>query len=351
MQTQFGYPFGRVLLVAVLGLFVYAGAVFADDIGEKLEEAKAKHVKAVEAAKKDLTKGIEQAIKESAAKGSLEEVRALLTAKDAFESDGSIPTIPAIKESCDEYVRVRKASASSLHSDYQTAIKAYLAKLLVTQATAMEDELKKFVAAEKLALSASAKKAAPAEKPKVKTTQENFDAFYTRYIEGMERVEEAETSARRNEVYRDVAKKLDDSIKSQTWTFHCVITDVKTVRKNGRDESFLLHIEKPKESPEFRERWRYRESISNIRLSRQQALDLKPGDILVVMGTPRFSARDDDDDQAFFSHAQRTQHILLTHFKTKIQKAGAPDPDGAADSSPETATESEPEKGSIKVIE
>jgi len=351
MHIQFGCQLGRFLLVAVLGLFVYAGAVYADDIGEKLEEAKARHVKAVGAAKKDLAKGIEQAIKESAAKGSLEEVRALLAAKDAFEADGSIPTIPAIKESCDEYVRVRKASASSLHSDYQTAIKAYLAKLLVTQATAMEDELNKFVAAEKLALSATAKKTAPAEKPKVKTTQENFDAFYTRYTEGMERVREAETSARKNDVYRDLVKKLDESIKSQTWTFHCVITDVKTVRNNGKDESFLLHIERPKEAPEFRERWYYRQSISNIRLSRQQALDLKPGDILVITGTPRFSARDDDDDQAFFSHSQSTQHILLTHFKAKIQKAGTPDPDGTATTSPEPSTESEPEKGSIKTIE
>jgi hypothetical protein len=264
-------------------------------------------------------------------------VKALRSAKEAFVTDEFIPDLPELIFDVNDYVGARKVAAANLQRAYEEAVKNYTSIRLLTQASAVEAELKEFLEAETAAISARPK---PVEaeavassansKPvikaplKAKTTRDLLSEFYARYCEGMEKIAEQDTSAKKEQVHVQVAKKLDDSIKSQSWTLRCRIRDVQT-NSSGAFEMFL---EPPEEAPSFREEWTYRTSVSKLKLSKEQALNTKPGDTLVLTGIPRFSFDGKDNSTAVFSRRpfaianQSASHAVhLTNFRFSIAKA------------------------------
>jgi hypothetical protein len=170
---------------------------------------------------------------------------------------------------------------------------------------------------------AAVNKAVPVAKPK--GTKELFNKFYEDYSKAMETVSDQPTTAKKEQTHRELARKLDEDVKGQSWEFHCEIIDVKS----GRNDVFEIHIELPLEMPVFNEEWDCRSTVQNVRLSRQQGLALVPGDVLVIRGTPRFSFEIYDENTAFFSRnvrvGERGLHhsIRLTGTKFSIEKKKA----------------------------
>ncbi|MFN0018804.1 MAG: hypothetical protein ACKVP0_11135 [Pirellulaceae bacterium] len=307
--------------VALLIFLLPQAESVGDEIGDALANAKTKYATALSTAKANLNKAIDAEVKKAAVDGKLDAVKTLLAAKEKFDADDTIPSLPELMPAVATYVEARRVAAGDLYRVYQQTVKHYTSKLLVAQASAVETEMKKFVETEK--------KGGAIAKPmgevpvKTKSTKDLIDEFYTKYCEGMDKIEEQDTSVKREQVHQQMAKRLDDALKSQSWTLRCPVRDVQF---NGR--SFEIVLDAPEETPDFREKWDHRTSVSNIKLSKEQALDLKPGDTLILTGTPRFYVDEYKNDTVFFRRtlavevADRHSHsIHLINFKFATEKS------------------------------
>jgi hypothetical protein len=301
-----------------------------DSVKATLENAKTKHASNVKNAAQILVKGIDERIKEAAVAGDLALVKELIAAKEEFQASELVPIHPRLTEDAVRYVGSRRSSASELYRAYQTAIRSYTTALKIKQATTIEAESTAFVDSEKKAITLTRPAGTISDLTGVKAksggTKELFENFYEQYSVMIDRIKEQPTTAKQEQMHRDLARKLDEKIKSQTWEFHCEIADV---RKDFNGE-FVLEVEEPVETPVFREEWRCRSSVANLRLSRQQGLDLTPGDVLVLRGTPRFAFEGYDRDTEFFTRhyvqigdGAYEHTIRLTNYKFTIEKKKA----------------------------
>lgn len=126
--------------------------------------------------------------------------------------------------------------------------------------------------------------------------------FFSRFREGVEKVKSLATSAQRQDAERNLVDAMDKSLKSQRWTLRCPIKDVR--ERDG--ERFEISIDRPLEIPAGTAKvvW-LPEGIGLLEpeigkwmigdpvyppISRSQALAIRPGDLLVVSGTPRLTS-------------------------------------------------------------
>jgi hypothetical protein len=325
-----GIVMPSVFPICTAFVFIFAaGPLLAqaqeDPVKTTLAAAKKKHSEVVAAAKLALIKAFDERIKEAASAADLPAVKELIADKEEFQAAGSVPAHPKLTEDVVRYVGGRRAAASELYKAYQGGIRSYTTELKIDKAIALETELRDFVSAEQNAILIGKVPSLTGHKPtvKLKGTKENFAAFYNDYGKMMETIADQPTTAKQEQTHRDLVRKLDEKIKPQTWEFNCEITDVK----QERDGDFVLHIEEPSETPAFAEKWHARATVENLKLSRQQGLDLSPGDILVLRGTPRFAIDDyRNSNSAMFSCSVRvgdrnyTHELSLANFKFSIEK-------------------------------
>src|SRR5436190_10215596 len=135
--------------VALLIFLLPQSKSVGDEIGDALATAKAKYATALSSAKANLNKAIDAEIKKSAVGGKLDAVKVLLAAKETFDADGTIPTLPEVASAVTTYVEARRVAGGDLYKVYQQTVKNYTSKLLVAEASAIETEMKKFVETEK----------------------------------------------------------------------------------------------------------------------------------------------------------------------------------------------------------
>jgi hypothetical protein len=300
----------RKMAPVILSLVVCALAA-ANTVASTVEEAKAEHKLAVVEAKEAMGAGIDTHIKEAASDGDLETIKELIAAKEAFQKSGVIPTHAKLTEDAVRYIGHRKLAASKLYAAYKADIKSYTKSLDIDRATALEREMKAFVETERKAilLSRESTDSKGLESPSAKT-KDLFETFYEQYLAVLDKIAEQSTTAKREEVHRELTKRLNDKIKSQLWEFNCVIRNVRE-----SDGTFEIFFYAPEETPGFRDPWETRSSISNLRLSKSQGLNLGPGDVLVVKGNPRFvvgSFR--EQDSAFFHRDCQVGDIYARHY-------------------------------------
>jgi hypothetical protein len=152
--------------------------------------------------------------------------------------------------------------------------------------------------------------------------------FFSAYDDMLQEISKQPTTVKQDEVHRNLAKKLDEKLRNQTWEFHCRITDIQPAN-NGR---FNVTHELPDEFGNPDQRWSGRTSAT-LTFDQKQALNLKPGDFVIYTGTPRFVAKDlqaftpqqSRDTQYFTSQQQIAgrylEHALhITNLKVRFQK-------------------------------
>jgi hypothetical protein len=121
--------------VLLLGLGHAAGA----DATE-LDEAKAAY-RAVEAeARATMLKAFDEAVQQTAAKGELDPVKALLAEKQAFEEDHKLPHSEAMRSALAAYRQQLAAARRNLLDAFDAAIKAQTKALNIELATALKAE-------------------------------------------------------------------------------------------------------------------------------------------------------------------------------------------------------------------
>ncbi len=137
----------RTLAIS-LTLFVLAvdlvQAQSSDPIQAALAAAKQGHQQAVQAARSDLVKAFEAAVKEIAATGDLNGVKALLSEKDAFDAKGQLPSAPKLENAVTAYRKLRQQADADLTAAYQAAVKQYTMALKIEEATAVDREFQDF---------------------------------------------------------------------------------------------------------------------------------------------------------------------------------------------------------------
>lgn len=270
-----------------------------DEILEALRGAK----EAREASLKDAEARLLQAFDDNivaAAKAKEANVVELLVAqKESFVESGEPPKVAQIKDAFEEYITSRKQLDSDLNRAYKDASLAYAERLMTNESKAIAEEGREFVADE----IAELERLTNTEKPVVKkgeddsTSPLNTSLAVTLFLEAYEKeIESAnsqETSARFEQVMKDMPAKMDAILKRMSWTIHCPIVEVREGSSAG---FYAIHFEAP---PEFSSlqigssgqgQWEMR-SVVNMRLKKEQALSIEPGQVLVITATPRFPVK------------------------------------------------------------
>jgi len=123
-----------------------------------------------------------------------------------------------------------------------------------------------------------------ANKP-FKVTQDRLARFFADFQDMLKKIGNQPTTIRRDEMRPILAKKLDENLYSQTWTFHCRISDVKADPEDLVHKFIIVHY-LPDEMSNLDPSWTARTS-AELRLPREQAIHLNPGNYIVYSGTPQ----------------------------------------------------------------
>lgn len=285
-----------------------------DGILEAVEAAKKSRTGALQDAEANLLKAFDDAIVAAAKAKEANVVEALVEQKETFVESGEPPTEPQMADAFKEYLTSRKQLDSDLNRAYKEASLAYAEKLMTSESKAIAEEGKAFVAEEKAEL----ERLSSNEKPALRKlgagstaplgTPHSVNVFMEAYEKEIEKADSQETSARFEQVMKDMPAKMDGILKGMTWTIRCPIVEVKEADGPG---SYAIHIEAPEELAPFQvgshgeERWRMRSTVY-MRLKKEQALSVEPGQLLVITATPRFPVqRTSGEDYVFL---QRSFH-------------------------------------------
>lgn len=140
------------LTTAMVSLVVCVAAmsrVHADDRDlEALENAKITFQESTAKAKTDLESAIEAMINEKAKAGSLDAVLQLRSAKDEFQSAGTVPSSPLMRSAASNYARSIRTARTQLELAYQKAIVEHTRELAIDKAESLRAELQAFSSGE-----------------------------------------------------------------------------------------------------------------------------------------------------------------------------------------------------------
>ena len=329
-----------ILSLCIVTLFSLS-AVAADATGDEVRAAEAKYQQAVESAKGALSQAIATRVKDAALKDDIELVKRLITEKEAFESHSTLPQNPVLTDDCKKFNDARRTAASELYRAYQTAVKSYSSNTNTKLAEAIDAKCKIFVEKEQAALShdpvaqvgalkADASKVSVAKVgDKLATNKELLNGFFSVYDQMTIDIGLQHDDKSAGELYDSWFKKAAQDVKGQTWELRCTIKEVLT--------SGAVSTDPPAEMPRV-ETWQHVQSrsfsVQEHRLSASDTKAIRPGDILIISGTPAITSRFPDQKEGSytfvtFSLPQRingkdvTQYLRLDNIKYKIEKLAA----------------------------
>ena len=137
----------------------------------------------------------------------------------------------------------------------------------------------------------------------VKITQDRMALFFADFRYMLKNIGDQPTTIKRDEMRPILVKKLDENLYTQTWTFHCRISDVKADPDN-RVHKFIIVHDVPDEMSNLDTSWTTRTS-AELLLPREQATHLNPGNYIVYSGTPQLVTVES------YSRNKRTDGFLL----------------------------------------
>jgi hypothetical protein len=272
-----------VLLSAVAIVLSFHRSGLADDVGDKLEAAKAKWETATTEAADTLERAIDQTIDKLAANGDLDAIKVLREVKEAFAEKGQIPAAPLLAKEVRPYLVMRRMENGTLTQAYKDAIAAYTMAKVFDQAEAVDSELDDFLEAEAAHLGDQP----PNQSPKAAKSLEIINDFASQFYDQLSEIADEPTSAKRDESHRAMMKGLDSEIRKKSLVLRFPIQNVEeSSRESG---AFDIEFGPPEGFENIDHVFGHLQSIYAVRLKKEQALDTKPGDIFEITGTGRFA--------------------------------------------------------------
>lgn len=138
----------RTLTGSLFAVWLLATAtlIYADEesVAATLKEARDAHRDAVSTAEGAFLELISAELKKITASGDLEETKALLAERAAFEAGTGPVTRPGLLAEIRRYLTTLQAADNALTRAYEEAVEAYTKELKLEAATAVRDEQKKF---------------------------------------------------------------------------------------------------------------------------------------------------------------------------------------------------------------
>lgn len=312
----------------------------SDEILRSVTAAKQKWVESLKDAEESLLNTFDGAIVAAAKAKDANVVEALMEQKERFLDASEPPTATEIAAGFKEYVTSRTQLDSELNRVYKNATLAYAEKLMMAESKAIAEEGKAFVAAEKAELGRLCRDensivVKPEGTPSVPFGTPHFvDVFLKAYEKEIEKADSQETSARFEQVMKDLPPKMDVILKAMTWTIRCPIVEVKEDNTPG---TYAIHFEMPDELSAFQavpqgdEEWRIRSKV-NMKLKKEDALSVAPGQLLVITAIPRFPAKPTSREEYvflqrfLFKEGERRNHFqhYIEFSKVKMDIRPAP---------------------------
>lgn len=293
---------------------------FADDTRAELDTAIRRREDVLEVAKKVLVDAIDEKIKEAAIGDRLDDVKRLVTDKDNFAKLGLIPEGLLLDEKVQAYIELRKKANSDLAAAYRKVIDAFELNSNRPDAAKTRVEMANFVESEKKIL--SRRDANPAKPLETKTTKVRVAEFFDAFDRVTEEIDRQVTTAKRQQATRDAEKSLDDRLKGQLWTLRCRITDIQPDRFLGGEGTYSITFESAQELVDVPDGWSSRTG-SSMKMSKQEALQVTPGDTFIITGNPRFVWNGRESD-SLLTKDRGSGQINLANVKLSIEPAKRP---------------------------
>lgn len=252
----------------------------ADQTGDALRQAKAKHAQAIEAAKATMGRGIDKAIDDISGSSDLDEIRALREDARAFSEAGAVPRSAILSKLSAGYQLSRATANEELSRAYRDAIADYTKAKLFDQAEAIEEELQSFITEEKEFLEQG--RGASSGNTRAEKSIEYLRDFGQRLEVELERIADETTSAKRQAATKSMERTFDTEIRKKTISIRLPVKDVKALSSGDFEITFLP----PEEIEDLYAEGHF--PRVSVRMSKAEILKIGAGDTFVFTGTPRF---------------------------------------------------------------
>lgn len=293
-----------MLASTIAVLLLLTDGVRGQSADDSLAAAKKYRLEQLTIATGILNRAIDDLVADAAANGDLSKVKSLVDQKRSLADDGKLPYSSDLTEAVKQYLESRKKLASELYQQYQRTISAYNESNRGNDATTLQRELNAFVAAEKQRI---ARVGEPAEEKKSKSTSQALVEYAKFYEEYCREIEEQETTARAQQLAKEFPAKANARLKGQTWTLHCPVAEIEEDSRGV----YAITVNSPEELnvSGFDVRNRFK-----IKLSKEAALAIKPGDFFVISGSPVCTLSSYNDEYRVFTSVKGATREQFTQY-------------------------------------